>query len=70
MDALMYQEPMEFFGPFRNDWIWLWIQLCVRCLYVPRVSDERIEPQSESKVEAVVSKRAIVLFQSYLNTFS
>ena len=34
--------------------------LRVLCVYALRASDERTEPQAESKVEAVVSKRAYV----------
>ena len=62
------------YGPFRNNWIWLWIRLrlawpcgCfdikilrVLCVYAPGVSDERTEPEAESKAEAVVSKRPII----------
>lgn len=56
--------------PFSKPWLRVWIQLrlawprgfltiCVLCLYaLIRVSDERTEPEAESKVNAVDSKRA------------
>ena len=39
----------------------LFWQLQVLCVYTLRVSDERAEPEAESKAQVVVSKMAIVL---------
>ena len=56
--------------PFIKPQLWLQIrlrlawrshlfwQLCMLCVYTLRASDERMEPEAESKAEAVVSKRA------------
>ena len=56
------------FRPFSKPRLWLWIRLrldwplgcfdnCACFAYAPRASDDRMEPEAESKAAAVVSKR-------------
>ena len=54
-----------------KPWLWLWIRLRLAwlrgcfancacfCIYALRASDARTEPETESKAEALVSKRAL-----------